>query len=244
MKILQHSLHWLQHEPYETLGVLATWAKRRGITCERSRPYLGEPLPHLDEIDWLVVMGGSMSTCDEARFPWLVAEKELIRDAITRGTRVLGICLGAQMIAEVLGGNVRRGPFKEIGWHRVMLTEGGKKSNVFQHFPWGFQAFHWHGDVFEIPDDCVRLAESEGYMNQAFSYGENVVGLQFHLEVSASDVDAMLAAAGGDLESGGPFVQSEVRIRQLQASMVSARPLASLLMDNLATVPATPTSAT
>lgn len=129
-----------------------------------------------------------MNIYEEDKYPWLDGEKKFIREAISSNKIVLGICLGAQLIADVLGGRVRRNLYKEIGWHPVKLTPEGQKSRIFNVLPNSFVAFHWHGDTFEIPPKAVRAAESDACANQAFALGK-AIGLQFHLESSMDSID-------------------------------------------------------
>ncbi len=124
-----------------------------------------------------------MNVYEEAEYPWLAAEKAFIAAAIGAGKPVLGICLGAQLIAAVLGGTVSKGPQPEIGWYPVELTPAGRELPLFAGFPDRFTALHWHGDTFSIPPGATHVASSAACANQAFAYdGGRVVGLQFHLE--------------------------------------------------------------
>lgn len=179
-------VHWLQHADFEDLGCIAPWLAARGHTVTHTRLCAGEPLPPHTAFDWLIVMGGPMNIYEYEQYPWLRAEKQLIGEAIAANRRLLGICLGSQLIADVLGGKVTRNKHIEIGWFPVRLTT--RDSRLLDDFPETFDAFHWHGDTFEIPAGARHLASSEACANQAFAYGERVLGLQFHPEVTASNV--------------------------------------------------------
>jgi len=153
----------------------------------------GEAPPPLEGFNSLVVMGGPMGVYELERYPHLVIESRIIREAINRDMRVLGICLGSEMIAHCLGADVYSGPEKEIGWYHVELTGDGLKDPLMRRLAihprvgvfWRkFKVFHWHGDTFNLPLDAVLLASSELYKNQAFRYGDNVYGFQFHIEVT------------------------------------------------------------
>lgn len=193
-------MHVLQHVPFEGPAKIADWASEQGASCARVRVDLGEPLPRPESIDWLVVMGGPMNVYEEDDHPWLAAEKKTIAGAIEAGKTVLGICLGAQLIADVLGGQVRRNPQKEIGWHPVRLTADARQSAVFSGLPGEFMAFHWHGDTFRLPPGAVRTAESEGCAIQAFeANGGRVVGLQFHVESSQQSIRLLVENCGAEL---------------------------------------------
>jgi GMP synthase (glutamine-hydrolysing) len=163
-------------------------------------------LPKLEEVDWLIVMGGSMSAYDENDFPWLKNEKQFIEQAILTRKTVLGICLGAQLVAEALGARVYPNSHKEIGWFRVRLTEEGTRSPLFYRFPGEFKVFHWHADTFDLPDQAVRVVTSQACLNQAFVFGESVVGLQFHLDFTKQSVEQLVLHCRTDIQEGA-FVQ-------------------------------------
>jgi GMP synthase (glutamine-hydrolysing) len=139
--------------------------------------------PEVDRYHGLIVLGGPMNCDETARYPHLEVETETIRTAIGRGLPVLGICLGAQLIARALGARVSRNPQKEIGWYDVLPTADGERDPLFAHFNGSEKIFQWHGDTFEIPHGAVHLATSTACPNQAFRYADNVYALQFHLEV-------------------------------------------------------------
>ena len=225
-------IHYLQHVPFENPGFIPQWAAERGYTIAGSRLYMGGRLPTPELIDLLVIMGGSMSAGDEDRYPWLVAEKRYIEEAISAGKTVLGVCLGAQLIAEVLGGKVVRNEHREIGWFSVRLTPEGAESAIFGVLPAEFIAFHWHGDTFTIPPGCVRVAESDACANQAFEYEGRVFGLQFHLESTGDGVQALLENCSADL-TPGPYVQNAAEISR--TGMVrDQNSLAAALLDRIA----------
>lgn len=180
-------VHWLQHAEHEDLGCIAPWLAARNAQVSMTRLQRGElPLTQPD-FDALIVMGGPMNIYEHAAHPWLVAEKQLIRSAIDAGKKVLGICLGSQLIAEVLDGPVTRNAHSEIGWFDVALNPAGRAHPLFDEWPERFEAFHWHGDTFAIPPGAQHLMSSEACANQGFVYRERVLGLQFHLEVTAAD---------------------------------------------------------
>jgi len=154
-------------------------------------------------------MGGPMSANDERELSWLVSEKEFIRRCIQSGKSVLGICLGAQLIANAMGARVYRNRFKEIGWFPV---EGmpSSDSSLFS-FPPTFEAFHWHGETFSLPRGAIRIARSEGCANQAFQLGRSVIGLQFHLETTPETARQMVSHGQAELLPS-KYVQSETVI--------------------------------
>lgn len=199
-------IHYLQHVEFEDAANIVPWAEARGHTLNRTRLYENESPPSVDAFDWLVIMGGPMNVYEHERYPWLVREKRFIADAIGRNKPALGICLGAQLIADVLGGRVTRNREKEIGWFPVSLTDGARGSPLFHALPRQFLPFHWHGDTFSIPPGAVHAASSEACANQAFQYGDRVVGLQFHLDYSAASIGKMVESCGDELVDA-PHIQ-------------------------------------
>ena len=140
--------------------------------------------PKLEDITHIVLLGGPMNVYEEDRYPFLKDEDLFIKEAIQRGKAILGICLGAQLIAKALGAKVFKAPVKEIGWYDVSLTKVGLQDPLFSCLPKTFPVFQWHEDTFEIPNGARLIATSSPISHQAFRYGEKVYGLQFHLEVT------------------------------------------------------------
>ena len=202
-------IHYLQHEPFEGLGSMEAWFRGRGAVLSATHLYRGDTLPEPAAFDWLVIMGGGMSVNDELVFPWLIAEKELVRQAIAQGRRVLGVCLGAQLIAAALGARVYRNRVKEIGWWPLTRAEGMDTHPLGAVLPDGAEVFHWHGETFDLPAGAVRLAGSQACANQAMAVGLRVLGLQFHLETTEESARELIAGSAGDL-APGPFVQTAV----------------------------------
>jgi len=182
-------VHWLQHAAHEGLGAIGPWLRERGARVQGTCLHEGEPLPRADDFDWLVVMGGPMNIYEHERYPWLVPEKQLINDACVMNKKVLGICLGAQLLADTLGGRTTTAAEPEIGWFDVNLTAEGARSELFQGFPGNFPVFHWHSDTFALPPGSPALLRSAVCANQAFAaHGGRAVGLQFHLEVQQAEL--------------------------------------------------------
>lgn len=203
------NVHVLQHVPFEGLGSIETWLSGRHANLGYTRFYELTRLPELDGLDLVIALGGPMSVNDEEQFPWLQAEKQFLRAAIECGTAVVGICLGAQLIASALGARVYPNPVKEIGWLEIVATPA--VGELFR-FPEQATVFHWHGETFDLPAGATRLAQSATCVNQAFQIGRNVLGLQFHLETTPASVTAMLADDCDELVPG-PAIQSEAEIR-------------------------------
>lgn len=173
-----------QHVPYEILGTLDPLLRNAGFRI-RYVNFGREPhaRPNIDKYAGLVVLGGPMN-CDQAeRYPHLHTEIDAIRETLAQGKPILGICLGSQLLARALGAHVYKNPVKEIGWYDLYPTKAGREDPLFSHLADHQKIFQWHGDTFEIPDGAVHLASSPDCPNQAFRYGDNVYGLQFHLEV-------------------------------------------------------------
>lgn len=204
-------LHYFQHEPFEGLGLIEEWAISKGFAISSTHFYKGESLPDLEEIDWLVIMGGSMSVNDEEKLPWLVTEKAFVKKAIESGKVVFGICLGAQMIANVLGSKVYPNVSKEIGWFPILWNPEAMSDAKFKHIPPILNVLHWHGETFDLPNEAMLLAESKACVNQAFLYREKVVGLQFHLEFNDRSTDEMLHYCSHELKEE-LYVQSAEKI--------------------------------
>lgn len=173
-----------QHVAYEILGTLDPLLRNAGFRIRYvnfSRQ--GDERPQVDRYHGLVVLGGPMN-CDETeRYPHLAVEVEAIRTAIEHGMPVLGICLGAQLIARALGAKVTPNSVKEIGWYDLTPTHEGARDALFRHFTGTEKIFQWHGDTFEIPQGAIHLASSPTCTNQSFRFADNVYALQFHLEV-------------------------------------------------------------
>jgi GMP synthase-like glutamine amidotransferase len=179
----------VQHVPYEGPGLIAELAARRGVELALRCVFAGARLPQAGELGALVLMGGPMGVHDSAEHPHLAAELELIAAAVADGTPILGVCLGAQLLAHALGGRVYPGERAEIGAGYVSLTRDGRADPVIGRAGADvLPVFHWHGETFDLPEGAVWLARSEAYPHQAFRCGQ-AYGLQFHVEVSRDLAD-------------------------------------------------------
>lgn len=200
-------LHAIQHVSFENLARIQAWARRKGYQISNTPLFEDGKLPDTAEFDWLIILGGPMNIYEEKKYPWLAAEKKFIEKAIGHGKMILGVCLGAQLLADVLGAKVKRNQEKEIGWHPVTLTEDGETSKVFSVLPREFIPFHWHGDTFEIPRGAVKTAQSDGCPNQAFEYEGRTIGLQFHLESTAEGIKRLVENCQSEIRTG-KYIQS------------------------------------
>lgn len=195
-------IHYLQHVPFENLASIEPWTKSQGHSLSATRFYNNEPLPNIEDIDGLIVMGGPMNVYEERQYPWLIQEKKFVEQAIENEKIILGICLGSQLIADVLGAKVFPNSDKEIGWFPIELTSQAQTSNVFNVLSKQFTVFHWHGDTVELPNRAIRMATSEGCENQAFIYGEKVIGLQFHLESTKESIQQIIENCADEIVEG------------------------------------------
>ena len=206
--------HILQHVPFEGPGHIGDWLAARGAGIGSTRFWEESALPDPAAVDVLVVMGGPMSVNDEAEFPWLVAEKRFIAEVVARGRPVLGICLGAQLIASAHGARVHRNADKEIGWFEVAASGAEHDAEEAPPcFPFPAQAtvLHWHGETFELPAGARLLASSAACRNQAFQLGARTIGLQFHLEMTESSLRAIVDNCRGELVPAR-WIQDEATI--------------------------------
>jgi GMP synthase-like glutamine amidotransferase len=204
-------IHYFQHVPYEGLGNIEDWIKSKKHSLSVTRFYVNDSLPKREEIDWLIIMGGPMGAYDDRKYPWLTEEKRFISESIKAGKKVLGICLGAQLIASALGSEVYPHIHKEIGWFPIKLTWEVAESKVMKGFPNEFIAFHWHSDTFTFPKGAARLAETAACRNQSFAYKDKVIGLQFHLDVKLENIEEWVRIGANELIAA-PYVQTAKQI--------------------------------
>jgi GMP synthase (glutamine-hydrolysing) len=214
-------IHYLQHVPFEGLGYIEQWTIEHNHSLSATKFYQNDRLPNITEFDCLIVLGGPMNVYEEDKYPWLKMEKGFIQATIAANKTIVGICLGAQLIATVLGARVYPGEYKEMGWFPVEFTPFAQTWGL----PPRLEVFHWHGDTFDLPPDSIHLASSAGCTNQAFLYGERVLGLQFHLESTAESVAAIIANCSSDLvpgkysQSGTEMLAFPDRFPQINALM-------------------------
>jgi len=200
--------HFLQHVDFEGPAGIANWITQNGHSLSITHLYKNEILPPHQKDDILVVMGGPMGVNDIDRYPWLIPEKQYILEAIQMKQRILGICLGAQLIADVLGSKITKSKHKEIGWHKLKRDQQLEKTMLGDLFPEEIHAFHWHGETFSLPKNARPLASSAACENQGFVIDNRIFGFQFHLETTPESAAALIDNCGDELDDS-KYVQSE-----------------------------------
>lgn len=226
-------IHCIQHVEFEVPGTITEWIEKRDHLLSTTHLYENEEFPETDTFDLLIVMGGPMNIYEYEKYPWLREEKSFLKKAIEGGKAVLGICLGAQLLADVLNAKVFKNHYTEIGWFPVSAIKEEKSEISFlEGIPEKFTAFHWHGDTFGIPEGSKRLFESEACKNQGFIYKERIIGLQFHLEMSKETIRNVIENCRDELIDG-KYIQREREMLDREESLTESRKLMFELMDNL-----------
>lgn len=202
----------LKNVPTEGPGTMVEYLEGALIPFLEVELSGAEPVPTTGEYDALVVLGGPMGVYDAAAHPNVGPALGAIREALDAGRRVLGVCLGAQMMAHVLGAEVFKGPAEELGWHPVELTQAGREDRAMAALREGMgggpmTVFHWHGDTYDLPAGAVRLAGSDMYEQQAFRMGDGAYALQFHIEATPT----MVASWMRGLEAAGPVNEDTLK---------------------------------
>ncbi len=223
-------IHILQHVPFENPGTILDWAEERKFPVHYTRFFRQEKLPDLDDFDLLIVMGGPMNLDETHKYPWLEREKAFLKKTLASGKKMLGICLGAQLLAETLGTNIFPNRQKEIGWFPIRKNDAAGHEILKLYKKESLPAFHWHGDSFELPKQAVPLFSSEATKNQAFVWNNQIFALQFHWEVKPGNVRLLLEKAASDL-TDGPFVQQPEEMLADKIRFTEARKNLYLLLD-------------
>ncbi len=193
----------IKHIGIEGPGLIEFYFRKENITYQIINLEKGDPFPKLDHLSLIILLGGPMNVYEEDRYPFLKEEDLFIKEAIERRKSILGICLGAQLIAKALGAKVFKAPIKEIGWYDVSLTRIGLRDSLFSNIPKIFSVFQWHEDTFDIPKGAKLIATSSAVPHQAFRYGNNAYGLQFHLEVTKEMIQEWMKTYEEELQ-GSP----------------------------------------
>lgn len=224
-------IHFIQHVPFENPGSILEWAQERGHNIQITKIYAGETPPPTNVWDWLIIMGGPMSVHDTSKYGWLENEKQYILKALQEGKTIIGICLGAQLIAEALGARVYQGKEKEIGWFPIHWNINESNQRLLKAFPEQSPVFHWHGETFELPAGATRLASSPVCENQAFIYKSSVLGLQFHLEMQLENIKQLIKHCGEEIVDA-PYIQRAEEMQSEEASMESSKNMLFQLLDH------------
>jgi GMP synthase (glutamine-hydrolysing) len=223
-------IHCIQHVPFEGPGGITNWARLHKAEIAFTRVFEPHRMPDPAAFDLLLIMGGPMSVMEEDLYPWLAEEKQLVRNSMAAGKKILGICLGAQMIASALGMKIYKIPEKEIGWYPVTFTPEARNTKLFGEFPETATVFHWHGETFDLPDKAILLGYSKACRHQGFVINDQVVGLQFHLEETAGSLQDITESCRAELVPG-PFVQDESFFRSQKHLADEANLLLYMLLD-------------
>jgi GMP synthase (glutamine-hydrolysing) len=220
------------HAHFEGPGIIEDWARENKHRLNFTRFYENDKLPEISESDMLIIMGGPMNVFDFHVHPWMEDEIDWVREYIDADLPVLGICLGAQIIAAALDGDVYPGQYKEIGWHNLQFLPALGDFRICKDLPATRKVFHWHGDTFPIPEGATRIASSSAFPNQAFIYNRKAIALQFHLEMTPASVAGMVENCGNELVDG-PYIQTEREILSESCCYTSNQQLMFLFLDYL-----------
>ena len=226
--------HCLQHLPDEGPGYAAEWLAAHGHSLTFTRLFEPYPsFPALSEFDGLLILGGAMSVHDEASFPWLREEKAFLQQVLRAGKVTLAICLGAQLVAQALGGEVRRNPEPEIGYWTVRFSAKALQHPLLRGWPDKATVLHWHLDTFTVPPGALRVGMSAGCAAQGFVWGDGIIGLQFHPEMTEEMVENLMQFEGHETAEEQEFVQTAEQIRAKLKSGWKGRKLLEQLLENL-----------
>ncbi|WP_086930277.1 type 1 glutamine amidotransferase [Agarilytica rhodophyticola] len=207
-------VHYFQHVPFEDLSLIENWVSERKFSLSVTSFFKDNyQIPRTEDFDLLIVLGGPMSVHDQDIYPWLVKEKECIKKSIDEGKQVLGICLGAQLIAQVLDAKVKTNKNKEIGWYPIAFTDQIVGHPLLSGLNYAITVLHWHEETFGIPSGATHIASSAACKHQGFLYQDNVLALQFHMEMDYIAVDKIITACKKELVDG-PYIQDQSSIQK------------------------------
>lgn len=218
--------HILQHVDFEYPGYILDWLQDKQHAVSYTRFYDDTFLPDVSVLDALIVMGGPMSAYDDDKYEWLKTEKSFIKECIARKKKVLGICLGSQILASVLGARVYPNAHKEIGFMPIKFKKSALFGNVDEQ-----TVFHWHGDTYDLPVGAELLASTDVTPNQAFIYKEHVLALQFHMEVTPVLLEAMINNGKNELKEG-KYIQTDTEIREKSTFIPDCNKRMEILLNN------------
>jgi GMP synthase-like glutamine amidotransferase len=229
--------HCLQHMPAEGPGYAADWLAAHGHTLTFTRLFEPYPsFPAMADFDGLLILGGAMSVHDEASFPWLREEKAFLQQVLQTGKVTLAICLGAQLMAQALGGEVRPNPEPEIGYWTVRFSAKALLHPLLRGWPDKATVLHWHMDTFTVPPGAMRVGMSAGCAAQGFVWGDGIIGLQFHPEMTEEMVENLIQFEDHETAEEQEFVQTAEQIRAKLKSGWKGRKLLEQVLENLVAV--------
>jgi GMP synthase-like glutamine amidotransferase len=205
------NFHFFQHVPFENPGYIETWLNENNYNITSTKFF--EPsykIPSLNQIENLIIMGGPMSVYDNEIYPWLKEEKYFIKEAVKSNKRILGVCFGAQLLADALGTEIFQNTEKEIGWFDVEIKSTFQDYLPGLQLPAKLKTFHWHGDTFHLPEGAINHASSDGCPIQLFTAGKNLMGIQFHFEATETTVQNMVSNCSSELVKGKYIQNADV----------------------------------
>jgi len=225
--------HCFQHVPFEDMAAITDWLTANKFEISYTRFYDSPKLPNVNDIDWLIIMGGPMSVNDNKKYPWLVIEKEFINECIVLNKTIIGVCLGSQLVASAIGCAVYPNTTKEIGWYPIKKNEK-VNTELFQNLPEELTVFHWHGETFDLPEEALLIASSEACKNQIYTIYPNVIGFQCHFEANAEWLQGLSDVNEPELAVPGKYIQTS---EEMKAGLkLYAQPMHSALfgiLDNM-----------
>lgn len=225
-------IHCFQHVSFETAASVLSWIQLHDHSLSYTFFFHDNPkLPDVHAYDCLVVLGGPLGVNDEENYPWLKMEKQCIQEAIQAGKKVIGFCLGAQLIAAACGSHVYTNREKEIGFFPVTFTDEILEHHLFDHFTKESIVFQWHGDTFDLPASALPLGSSEACYNQGFLMNDHILALQFHLEADSYLIESMLVNEGVELSENGAYIQNEEQIKEGMVYLQQNRQDLFILLD-------------
>lgn len=222
-----------KHVPFEGPGTFREELDKRGLRYKEVNLYQAEAPKNLDGCGGLIIMGGPMNVYEETTYPFLKDEDRLIKEALAKKIPMIGVCLGAQLMAKAAGSKVTKGKKKEIGWYPLHITDEAMKDPVFCSLPKEVEVFQWHGDTFDIPKGAVRLASSELFPNQAFRIGDNAYAFQFHIEVTSDIIKSWIDINEEELAGVKDYIDSEKILPEAKTKIDNLGRLAKNVYDQL-----------
>lgn len=224
----------ITHASFEKPGSILTWAEKHNHTINEVKPYLGEMIPDVSSYDFIVVMGGPQSPLEIDKAPYLLDEITAIKEAIKLNKRLVGVCLGAQLIGEALGAKTERSPNREIGCYPLEMLEAANNDPVFGTMPKLLDVMHWHSDMPGIAEGATLIAKSAGCPRQIYRYGDRIYGFQCHFELTKTLVTSMIESCPDDLKPA-QYVMTKEQLMNINYAEINAR--MDSVLDYLAQVP-------